>query len=122
MTIPFTPSNWYWIVNGNEAQVYSSAAGDYVAANNAAYQAWIASGGVATRIASEAELGDVLAPYALRPTASGVLDGYTDSQATKLTIETVAKVAFNHENRIRVLEGKAAFNAAQFKAALKALM
>lgn len=31
------------------------------------------------------------------------------------------KVAFNHENRIRALEGKAAVTAAQFKNAVKAL-
>lgn len=32
------------------------------------------------------------------------------------------RVAFNHENRIRALEGKAAITAAQFRAALKALL
>lgn len=32
------------------------------------------------------------------------------------------KIAFNHENRIRALEGKAAITAAQFKAAVKTLI
>jgi hypothetical protein len=32
------------------------------------------------------------------------------------------KVAFNHENRIRVLEGKAAITLAQFKTAVRALL
>lgn len=32
------------------------------------------------------------------------------------------KVLFNHENRIRTLESKAAITAAQFKAALKAML
>jgi hypothetical protein len=31
------------------------------------------------------------------------------------------KIAFNHENRIRVLEGKATITAAQFRAAVNAL-
>lgn len=32
------------------------------------------------------------------------------------------RILFNHENRIRALEGKAAVTAAQFRAALKALL
>lgn len=32
------------------------------------------------------------------------------------------KVMFNHENRIRALEGKSAITAAQFRAALKAML
>jgi hypothetical protein len=32
-----------------------------------------------------------------------------------------AKILFNHENRIRALEGKAAITAAQFRTAVKAL-
>jgi len=38
-----------------------------------------------------------------------------------LAIKKVFHVAFNHENRIRVLEGKAAITKEQFKAALAAL-
>lgn len=42
------------------------------------------------------------------------------------TLETwdaiALKIAFNHENRIRVLEGKAAVTLAQFKTALRALL
>lgn len=118
----YNPSNWYWIVAGSDTQVFSSASGDYVLVSDASYQAWLASGNAPTRIASEAELGEVLAPYQIRPAAAGVLDAYKDSQATKLTVEIVAKVLFNHENRIRALEGKQAVTAAQFKSALKGLM
>lgn len=32
------------------------------------------------------------------------------------------KIAFNHENRIRALEGKAAITVAQFKAAVRAIL
>jgi len=118
----YNPRNWYWIVAGSTTQVYSSASGDYVPVADATYQAWLAAGGVPTSIASEAELGDVLAPYSLRPTAAGVLDGYTDSQATKLTVETVAKILFNHENRIRTLAGQPTITAAQFKSFIKSQM
>ena len=118
----YNPANWYWIVAGSTTQVFSSASGNYVTMADATYQAWLAGGNAPTRIASEAELGDVLAPYQLRPVAAGVLDGYKDSQATKLTIEVVAKVLFNHENRLRALEAKQAVTPAQFKNALKDLM
>jgi len=56
----FDPLDWYWIVGGDEAQAWSSAAGIYVASDDETYAAWLASGGAATRIASEAELSVVL--------------------------------------------------------------
>ena len=65
--IEYDPANWCWVVAGAKQQVYSSKAGDYVPVDDSAYQAWRAAGGEPTSIASEAELGDVLAPYALRP-------------------------------------------------------
>lgn len=122
MSDAYNPSDWYWIVAGSTTSVFSSAAGNYVPVSNAAYQGWISRGNLPSNIASEAELGEVLAPSQVRPVAAGVLDGYKDSQATKLTIEIVAKVLFNHENRLRALEGKQAATAAQFKSALKDLM
>jgi hypothetical protein len=114
--------DWYWIVAGDETRVFSSKTGDYVLPNAPGYVTWLSSGNVPTRIASEAELGEVLAPHAIRPVRATVLDAYKDSQAAKLTVETVAKVAFNHENRIRVLEGRQPVNANQFRQALKDLM
>lgn len=118
----YDPKNWYWYVAGDETRAFSSASGDYVPAGDATFQAWLKDGGLPTRILNEAELGEVLAPYSLRPMNAGVLDAYKDSQAVKLTIEIAAKVLFNHENRLRALEGKAPANAAQFKTALKGLM
>lgn len=118
----YDPRNWYWYVGGDETRVFSSASGDYVPAGDPTFAAWKASGGVPTRIANEAELGEVLAPHSARPANAVILDAYKDSQAAKLTIEVAAKVLFNHENRLRALEGKAPANAAQFKTALKGLM
>lgn len=118
----YNPKDWYWIVSADQSRVYSSKSADFVPVDNSVYVAWRERGGVATNIISEAELGAVLAPYALRPVSASVLDGYTESQAVKLTIEVVAKVLFNHENRVRVLEGKQPINANQFKTAIKALL
>lgn len=116
------PMDWYWAVNGSATQVYSSAAGDYVPVGNATYKTWLAAGNQPTRIASEAELGEVLAPYNIRPVAANVLSGYQDSQARKLTIEVVAKVLFNLVNEVRVLKGQNQITAQQFRAYVKGLM
>jgi hypothetical protein len=118
----YDPFNWYWIVAGNEAQAFSSTAGNYVSADDAAFVAWKSDGTTPTRILNEAELGEVLAPYNIRPVHANVLDGYQDSQARKLTIEVVAKVLFNVVNEIRVLKGQAPVTAQQFRNYVKGLM
>ncbi|MER9762426.1 hypothetical protein [Mesorhizobium sp. M0138] len=51
------PSKWFWIVGGDESRFWSSAAAAYVDA--------LPGGAGVTRIASEAELTDVLAAYEL---------------------------------------------------------
>lgn len=122
MFLPYNPKDWYWFVAGNETQVYSSKRGDFFPVSYAAYQAWLASGGVTSRIASAAELGEVLAPYNIRPTHAATLDGYTETQASKLTLEVVAKVLFWSVNEIRVLKGQKPVTANQFKTFLKGLM
>ena len=120
--LPYTPADWYWVVNGSTTQVYSSKTGDYLPLTAPVYVGWQQAGGVPTRIASEAELGDVLAPYAIRPVAANVLDSYKDAHSKKLTIEVVAKVLFNLVNEVRALKGQPAINAAQFRAYVKGLM
>lgn len=62
--MPYNPSNWYWIVAGSTTQVFSSASGTLVATSDATYQAWLAAGNLPSRIASWAELHDVLAAQA----------------------------------------------------------
>lgn len=119
---PFDPANWYWIVNGSTAQVYSSAAANYVPVANATYVAWLEAGNLPTRILNEAELGEVLAQYQLRPLPANVLGGYQDTHARKLTIEVVAKVLFNLANEVRALKGQPALTAAQFRNYVKGLM
>ncbi len=72
-TIPYTPHDWFWLVGGDESQVYSSAARDYVPLDDPAYVAFLAAGGAPTRIGSADELAAVLRassvpPYHLVPT------------------------------------------------------
>ena len=63
----YTPKDWYWIVAGDDKQVYSSARASTVATGDKAYKAWLAQGNAPTRIASMDELKDVLI-------AAGVID------------------------------------------------
>jgi hypothetical protein len=122
MILPYNPRNWYWRVAGSDTQRYSSASGNYVSVSDATYLAWVANGGVPTNILNEAELGEVLAQYSLRPIAANVLDGYKDSQAAKLTIEVVAKILLWLVNEVRTLKGQGTITAAQFKTFVKGLM
>jgi hypothetical protein len=72
--IGYNPANWYWIVAGDAAQLWSSAAAAYVPPGDATYQAWLAAGNAATQIDSEASLADVLQAQA--PAGLGVLASY----------------------------------------------
>jgi hypothetical protein len=58
--IYYNPVDWYWIVNGDETQVYSSARSAKVAAVDATYQSWIEAGGTPTRIDTMDNLIEVL--------------------------------------------------------------
>lgn len=68
--LPIRVDDHYWIVAGDESRLWSSARAAYVAAEDAAYAAWRASGAVATRIASEAELDAVIEQAAFEPRAA----------------------------------------------------
>jgi hypothetical protein len=63
------------------------------------YQSWLSAGGVAD-------------PY-IAPPATDPVDAWDIISF---------KIAFNHENRIRALEGKAPITATQFRAAVKAAL
>lgn len=118
----YNPNDWYWIVGGDASRAYSSKTGDYVAASNSTFMQWLADGNTPTRIPNADELAEVLANASVRPVSADMLGRYKTSQASKLTIELVAKVLFNHENRIRVLESKPTITANQFANALKAML
>jgi hypothetical protein len=60
MQIGYDPSNWYWIVAGDETQVYSSARTAMVAIAETTYQTWLSSGGMPTCIDTMDNLIEVL--------------------------------------------------------------
>lgn len=80
MITVFTPGDHYWIVGGRgphladgrdtheeHSHVYSSRQRGYIPVSDSAYQEWISnSSNYPTRIATEAELADVLATHGLR--------------------------------------------------------
>jgi hypothetical protein len=67
MTVEYDINNWYWIVEGDETRVWSSAARDFLDAAATVYLAWVADGGAPTRIACWSELCDVInAPIVMK--------------------------------------------------------
>ena len=119
----YRADDWYWIVADSTTQVYSSARAQYVATNDATYLRWLSlvPNQSPTRIASEADLWDVLAaqfPAGIGAAGQGALKDRLISNLDNVAL----KVAFNHENRIRALESKAPVTLAQFTAAVKALL
>jgi len=77
--INYTPFDWHWIVGGDESRAWSSASGCYVSDYPADR---------VTRIASEAELNDVLRPYGLALPAPSI-DDYKN--AVQAHIDAVAR-------------------------------
>ena len=102
----YNPRDHYWFVNGDETQVYSSRRGTYVAPEDADYTAWLESGGVVSRIGSEYELGEVLAPHHMRPAVEGVLDGYLTTQAHEVISSPSFKPTFRALVEIANLKGE----------------
>lgn len=121
----YNPLNWYWIVNNDASNVYSSAIGDYVAVSNVTYQAWIADGTVPTVIDTEDNLGGVLSAYypdITRPIVAGVLSGYQQEQANDIFKHKLIKYLFVLHNDVRVLKGQQPHTVAQARAFFKGLM
>lgn len=56
----YNPAAWFWIVAGDESQVYSSAKPGFLPADDSGYLTWLAEGGLPTRIDSMDSLRDVL--------------------------------------------------------------
>jgi hypothetical protein len=121
-TIPFNVANWYWVVAGSSTQVYSSAGVAYVPVGDLVYAAWLASGGLPTPIAVEQDLWDLLTAAGMAIPVTAVTSDAGKTAVVSQIDLVIGKVLFNHENRIRVLEGKAQITAAQFIAGVKALL
>lgn len=101
----YDPLDWFWIVGGNAAQVYSSAAGNYVPVADPGYVQWMADDTAPTIIDTEENLGEVLGvARAKPPTPPAMLDAYKSVLVADAGFATLAGL-FDHENRIRGFEG-----------------
>lgn len=108
----FNPADWYWKLA--DGRVYSSRVGAYVAA--------VPTGAEFTTIPVEQDLADVLGGLGLAlPPGASLSDVERGRQIGKAD-RVILQIAFNHENRIRQLEGKAAITQAQFVNAIKTLL
>jgi hypothetical protein len=56
----YTPSDWYWIVGADEANVWSSRRAASVPISDPDYVAWLAAGGLTPRLATMQELFDIM--------------------------------------------------------------
>ena len=122
MPNPYNVAKWFWVVAGSTTQVYSSAAVDYVDTSNAAYQAWLSRGNEPTAIATEQNLMDVLA-LANVPLPAGKSASDAVKQRFADNVNAVLlRILFNHENRIRSLQGQGQITLAQFKTAIRNLL
>jgi hypothetical protein len=124
MPSTYNPQDWYWIVGGSTTQVYSSKTGNYVPVNDASYQAWLALDNHPTKIDTEANLGEVMVPYSLRPTPPGVLQGYDDAVVKELETMKILRafslVMLDEINLLRDQHALPARTVAQLKAAVRA--
>lgn len=96
-SIPFIPSNWYWIVANSALQVYSSARNSLVSSTmDATYQTWLGAGNTPTRIDTFASLCTVLIG-ALAPTYQQLLAFGTNvaSAATVADLQFVQQAALD---------------------------
>lgn len=122
--VSFDPANWYWVVAGDTTQVYSSAVVNYVPVADAAYQAWLTvPGHVPSRVATEQELWDYLAYKNIEiPAAATTSDSSKTQRIISEMNEVIGQILFNHENRLRVLQGQATITKAQFITGVKSLL
>jgi hypothetical protein len=59
------PNDWYWVVAGDETQVYSSARDAYFPISDSAYITWKQAFCEPSRIPTEAEMLAILAAYGI---------------------------------------------------------
>jgi len=105
--------NWFWTVAGDQSRVYSSAAVGYVPLTDTGYVAFLADGKVPTKIASEAELWEVLVRQGVAVPASDPNAQAALKDRDYVALPRAAAIMFRrHENMIRELVRTVRTNAA----------
>lgn len=98
---PFNPNNWYWVVAGSSTQVYSSVSGTFVGVGDATYVAWLGIGNVATAIASNSLLFDVLFSLnALSATGAATLQAAGGLTPTQIDISLTLSTGGQQNNLV----------------------
>ncbi len=127
----YRPEDCYWTVGDNAAQVFSSARRALVAVGDQTYTAWLADGNAPSRIASWAELHDVIMSAGLAAAAHAIValkpDDVTPQQALDAAFAAGLAAAFagapeldgvypiDAENRSRIAAIAASLRAAKGK-------
>lgn len=97
----YDPRDWYWEVKDAASNtVYASKRANYFPDTDPIYLTWKEQEGKATKIKTAFELGEVLAPYLLKPIPADVLAGYNAALRADPTVGTL----IDHEERIAALE------------------
>ncbi len=87
----YNVKNWYWIVDGSDTQVYSSARTEYVFVTDAAYTAWLKAGSLPTKITQNdmlllqiESLESSITPRRVREAVLGIDSGWLKSANDKI--------------------------------------
>lgn len=105
------PHDWYWSVAGvQDHLVWSSLEARYCTVSDERYRAWKEGGGAPTRIASEAELADVLYEYKMKgptpPTRYSIPKNLIFARATDAEAEAMDAAISGAGARLRrIYEG-----------------
>jgi hypothetical protein len=109
MTV-YNVANWYWIVGGDETQVYASARAATVPTTDATYQACLAAGVMPTRIDSMDNLKDVLraagAPLPFEPLTYAAAKRL-DKETSGITVGGVP-IATDDRSKIMIIGARVA--------------
>lgn len=91
MPLLYDEKNWFWIVDGSETDVYSSAAGDFIPVADARFVAFAEAGGVATKITHDDMvakriifLENQMTPRRLREAITGTDNGWLQNLNTQI--------------------------------------
>jgi hypothetical protein len=130
-TPAYMPRVWYWRIEDDATQVYSSAARGYISVTDPGYQTWLMTHELGptriqknNRAASEQELWNVLAEVRVAlPSGATTTNDSKDRQIEGMNAATLAVLLYQ-ENRTRARDTppQPAFTMDEFKIYIRGLM